>query len=37
MASFLPTFTNEGKSKNISTTVGELNEQDLPSELENKY
>ena len=37
MTSFLPTFTKEPLRNEIFTTAGELDEKDLPSELESKY
>lgn len=36
MASFLPTFTQESSEK-TQFTEGELEEQDLPKELESNY
>ena len=37
MASFFPTFEDGTESGEMFTTVGELEEQDLPERLEKKY
>lgn len=37
MASFVPTFTNSEKTESTQTTAGELDEEDIPEELESKY